>query len=203
MGTMQDELKKVIDNWDKPETTTATTQEKTVETKTQSARIVEFIAANPGLEGLQLTTLLPKAHPDIKEGNMASFLKQLCNSHHLKRIDTDKVNSVGRPIYQYYATDEAERKEAVLKDKKRQAMVDRAAIARAAKAKLDAQRKAQNYKEELKALRKPHPHAPTHTFPPTPEPQIDTGWTVGKALNNLSVLQARQVYDELKKIFGA
>ena len=191
MGTMQDELKKVIDNWDNP-----TTQEKTMETKTQSQRIVEFIGANPGMDSIRLLTALPKAHADIKEGNISSFLKQLCDGYKLKRIDTGETNKIGRPIYAYYVMTDAERAEAQEQDRiaeeKHQAAVARAAKAREAKAK-----KA----EEREAKRAAQPTTQPHAQEPTP--QIDTGWTAGKALANLSVLQARQVYDELKKIFGA
>ena len=194
MGTMQEELKKVIDNWDKPTTTQSTTQEKTMEIKTQSQRIVEFIGANPGMDSIRLLTALPKAHSDIKEGNISSFLKQLCDGYKLKRIDTGKVSKGGRPLYQYYVMTDAERAEAQEQDRiaeqKHQEAVARAAKAREAKAK----------KAKERAAKQTAQPTPQHT---APTPQTDTGWTVGKALANLSVLQARQVYDELKKIFGA
>jgi hypothetical protein len=37
---------------------------------------------------------------------------------------------------------------------------------------------------------------------PTPVPQINAAWDAETLLNNLSIKQARALYDELRKIFG-
>jgi len=37
---------------------------------------------------------------------------------------------------------------------------------------------------------------------PTPAPQINAAWDAETLLNNLSIKQARALYDELRKIFG-
>jgi hypothetical protein len=37
---------------------------------------------------------------------------------------------------------------------------------------------------------------------PTPTPQINSAWDAETLLNNLSIKQARALYDELRKIFG-
>jgi hypothetical protein len=37
---------------------------------------------------------------------------------------------------------------------------------------------------------------------PTPTPQINAAWDAETLLNNLSIKQARALYDELRKIFG-
>jgi hypothetical protein len=37
---------------------------------------------------------------------------------------------------------------------------------------------------------------------PTPSPQINAAWDAETLLNNLSIKQARALYDELRKIFG-
>ena len=40
------------------------------------------------------------------------------------------------------------------------------------------------------------------TLNPTPAPQINAAWDAETLLNNLSIKQARALYDELRKIFG-
>jgi len=37
---------------------------------------------------------------------------------------------------------------------------------------------------------------------PDPAPQINAAWDAETLLNNLSIKQARALYDELRKIFG-
>jgi hypothetical protein len=44
--------------------------------------------------------------------------------------------------------------------------------------------------------------APVPEAEPTPAPQINAAWDAETLLNNLSIKQARALYDELRKIFG-
>ena len=211
MGSMQDELKKVIDNWDKPDTpTTPTTEGNTVQNKTQTALIIEFIGANPGLNAQQLTDILPKRHSEIKPDNISSMLKQQLDMHTLKRTDTGEKGRGGKPLYTYYVTTPQERQEGLEADRRRREAVARAAKAREAKAQRKAEREAQKRKEELKAQRKLRTELIPMPTMPEPRPEglteaykhVKTAWSAKDMLNGLTVLQARELYDELKNLFG-
>lgn len=191
MGTLQDQLKKVIDKWDGEDQPT-TSQEKQMETKnthtTQTDRIFEFVRANPGLKSMQINEMILKAHPDIPADNVTSLLKQLADAHRLNRVDTGELSFRGHPIFEYYANTEAERQAGLLEDRRRQS-IRKAQVARAAAARAAKQKKAEEVKAKAQQVAVPT-NAPT-------------AWNAKDALNGLTVLQARELYVELKAIFGA
>lgn len=56
---------------------------------------------------------------------------------------------------------------------------------------------------EYRPLPNPKPKAAPVEVPKAPEPvQINSAWDAETLLNNLSIKQARALYDELRKIFG-
>jgi hypothetical protein len=62
------------------------------------------------------------------------------------------------------------------------------------------QRKAAVVEAPVKAAAKPRP--PFIPVPAEAAPQINAAWDAETLLNNLSIKQARALYDELRKIFG-
>jgi len=217
MGTLRDEMSRVLNEWDKqdqqPETTSQPSQEKTMEKRvTTTQKIVNIIAANPGITSKALYKLVEEKHQDIPLGNVSSTLTQLTGRYVLAREASGEIVH-GKTIYAYTVIPEeqgkAKREEADRKLKAAQARMEKArqikAAKQAAREQLDkmlAEREQEQaeertglsdlFKEGLPVL--PVPTTAIHNTKPT--------WTAKEVLEGLSVLQARELYGELKQIFG-
>lgn len=197
MGTLRDEMSKVLNEWDKQDAQAnqPTTQENVVTKKiTATQKIINIIATNAGISSTKVRQLVAQLHPEIPEGNVSSMLAQLTDRYALSREDSgDRIN--GKVIYNYTVLPEDEskrlREEADKKLKAAQARMERARQVKAAK---QAAREAEEHEfEERMGLR---------DLLLQPEPLIKSVWTAKEALEGLNILQARELYDELKKIFG-
>ncbi len=220
MGTLRDEMSKVLNEWEKQDQQIETTsQEKTMEnheTKDVSAtqKLINIIATNPGITSKRIYKLVEENHPEITTGNMSSMLSQLTNRYVLSReASGDTVN--GKTIYAYTVIPEADRKpmreEAERKLREAQARAEKAravkAAKKAAREQLDKMLEEAKIENQPRAgLRELLPQT-TATIPtvfpaPAPLPVTKPTWSAKETLDGLSVLQARELYDELKKIFG-
>lgn len=203
MGTLREQMAKVIQEWDKEDT--QPTQEKTVEKKqTTTAKIVGFIRDNPNIESTALRDKVAQKYPDITFKNIASILKQLTDANYLARQSTTHETSRGiRNTYTYTVVPDEERiARRKAQKNKMKGMVERAAMARAAKiAKREAKatqvgisdlvpEKKVGVMEGQTRVKRFH--------------SIDKGLTFSAdmIINELSVIQARELYDRLKQIFG-
>ena len=213
MGTLRDEMSRVLNEWDKQDQ--QPTQEKTMEKRvTATQKLINIIAANPGATSKEIYKLVATHHPEITMGNVSSMLTQLTNKYLLSRKESGQV-SQGKTIYAYTAVPEdeakAKREEAERKLKAAQARMEKARQIKAAKQA--AREQLDKMLEEAKVENQPRtglsdllPQA-TATIPtvfpaPAPMPTIKSVWTAKEALEGLNILQARELYDELKKIFG-
>jgi len=223
MGTLRDEMSRVLNEWDKqdqqPETTSQPSQEKTMEKRvTTTQKLINVIAANPGITSKALYKTIEENHQDIPLGNVSSLLTQLTGRYVLSREESGEVVH-GKTIYAYSVIPEAQgkalRDAADKKLKAAQARMEKARQVKAAKQaareqldKMLAERE-QEQAEERTGLSDLLPQGTV--FPaPAPVPTIATTsiyntkptWTAKEALDGLSVLQARELYVELKQIFG-
>ena len=213
MGTLRDEMSRVLNEWDKQDQ--QPTQEKTMEKRvTATQKLINIIAANPGATSKEIYKLVATHHPEITMGNVSSMLTQLTNKYLLSRKESGQV-SQGKTIYAYTAVPEAEakakREEADRKLKAAQARMEKArqikAAKQAAREQLDKMLETAPLLEPRTGLSDLLPQT-TATIPtvfPAPTTAIHNTkpvWTAKEALEGLNILQARELYDELKKIFG-
>ena len=209
MGTLRDEMSRVLNEWDKQDQQPS--QEKTMEKRvTATQKLINIIAANPGATSKEIYKLVATHHPEITMGNVSSMLTQLTNKYLLSRKESGQV-SQGKTIYAYTAVPEdeakAKREEAERKLKAAQARMEKArqikAAKQAAREQLDkmlAERE-QEQAEERTGLSDLLPQATTAIHNTAP-PVIKSTWSAEDVVNGLSVLQARELYVELKQIFG-
>ena len=206
MGSIADEMKKVLQMWDEDD---QLQQEeiKMVNTteKKQSItnRMLAIIASNPGITSIGLRDKLSVHHPDIPLGFTSSMLKQFTNRFSVTRtIAPEKVG--GRDVYAYTLIPEADRKTLQAKAKEeRSKAVARAAHARAVK----------EQKKAMKEMPKsfvPYEPYENHSisdlvekFKANKVEQLQpTEWSVDEVLDSLTVRQARALHIALKEMFG-
>jgi len=198
MGTIADELKRVMNQWDTPindTTNTTNAKETTVNTpQTEGKRVnikdklMVVLRANPGVNGVELCDLAVKAYPEVPKGSITSTVTQLAQQHYVTRKPTTVNN---RASYLYYPVDDSTRK-ALVAEEERQLKLARA---RAEKARAAKALKAARVTRDIAVAPAPAPA-------PEPVPIIKSTWDAKTALEGISVLQARELYTELKNIFG-
>ena len=199
MGTLREQMAKVIQEWDKEDE--QPTQEKTVEKKqTTTAKIVGFIRDNPNIESTALRDKVAQKYPDITFKNIASILKQLTDANYLARQGTTHETSRGiRNTYTYTVVPDDERiARRKAQKNKMKGMVERAAMARAAK---EAKREARATQVGISDLVPEKKVGEMGTVMKSWRP-VAVEWRADDVINSLSVIQARELYDRLKQIFG-
>lgn len=210
MGTLRDEMTKVLNEWDKQDEQMNQPQQeiKMEEHTTATDKLIAFIEANPNITSVNIRKIFLGQNLNIPDGNLSSMLTQLTRRYILARKETDESQVGGKPVYAYTVIPEADR--ARLRTKaaeKLKAAQDRAARAREIKAAKQAAREQYD-----KLMQETEDKGDTRTglrdlLPPSVATTSiyntkPTTWSAQEALNGLSVLQARELYDELKKIFG-
>ena len=201
MGSIADEMKKVLQMWDEDD---QLQQEeiKMVNTteKKQSItnRMLAIIASNPGITSIGLRDKLSVHHPDIPLGFTSSMLKQFTNRFSVTRtIAPEKVG--GRDVYAYTLIPDAERD--ALKKKAKED--HKKAIARAAHA-----RSVKEQKKTIKEMPKSFVPYENHSISDLVEKfkankvEQPTEWSVDDVLDSLTVKQARALHIALKEMFG-
>lgn len=199
MGTLREQMAKVIQEWDKEDEQPI--QEKTVEKKqTTTAKIVGFIRDNPNIESTALRDKVAQKYPDITFKNIASILKQLTDAGYLARQSTTIETARGsRQTFTYTVVPDEERIARRKAEKnKRKGMVERAAMARAAK---EAKREARATQVGISDLVPEKKVGEMGTVMKSWRP-VAVEWRADDVINSLSVIQARELYDRLKQIFG-
>lgn len=214
MGTLRDEMSRVLNEWDKQDQ--QPTQEKTMEKRvTATQKLINIIAANPGATSKEIYKLVATHHPEITMGNVSSMLTQLTGRYVLAREASGEIVH-GKTIYAYTVIPEeqgkAKREEADRKLKAAQARMEKArqikAAKQAAREQLDkmlAEREQEQPEERTGLSDLFKEGLPIPTALPVPTTAIHNTkptWTAKEVLEGLSVLQARELYGELKQIFG-
>ena len=203
MGSIADEMKKVLQMWDE-EDQSQQEEIKMVNTKEKKQsitdRILAIIESNPGITSVALRDKLSVHHPDIPLGFTSSMLKQFTNRFSVTRtIAPEKIG--GRDVYAYTIVPEAERN--ALKKKAKED--HKKAVARAAHARA--------MKEQKKAMKEmPKSFVPyeNHSISDLVEKfkanstkvEQPTEWSPDEVLDSLTVKQARALHIALKEMFG-
>ena len=219
MGTLKDEMSKVLNEWEKQDQQIETaSQEKTMEnheTKDVSAtqKLINIITANPGITSKRVYKLVEENHPEITIGNVSSMLTQLASRYVLSREQSGEVVN-GKTIYAYTVIPEADRKpmreEAERKLREAQARAEKARAVKAAKKaareqldKMLAEREQQEERTGLSDLLPEKVQVPARLKRfENMEPVTKPTWSAKEVLEGLNVLQAQELYAELDKIFG-
>jgi len=194
MGTISAEIQKVMAEWDKQVTPLhgrdsqpkgeTEVKAKTVNDLTSTAKILRFIEANPTVQKARIDSYLKINHPEIPLGYISTMLNQFTKRNLVTREEVYDRN-LNKHVYAYTLVPTEERKK--LLDSKRErkmTMVERARVAREAK-RLKAEKKEQGISEALPTTQAKAYTADTQEF-----------------VNSLPIGKARELYDELKKIFG-
>ena len=208
MGTLKEEMvkvKAVLNEWDNQDAQAKQPQEKVMETKrTTVSKVLEFIVANPGINSVALRKLVMVKHPEVPDSHISSILKQMTNSYQVTRVEVQAER--GRNTYNYTFVPEAERQAMIATEKaKHRAAVARAEKARAAKAAKAAEREALGVQlgiSDLVPKFVPQKNVGEMGEAVKDWQHVNVMWTAEKVINELSVVQARELYDRLKQIFG-
>jgi DNA-binding HxlR family transcriptional regulator len=196
MGNLKDQMSRVLREWDEQDE--KQTQEKVMENKrTTVSKIMEFIIATPEINSVDLRKRVLAKYPEIQESHVSSTLKQLADARYVTREEVR--TPVGRNTFNYTVVPEGERRAHIAEEKaKYKAAVIRAEKARAAKA---AKREAGATQVGISDLVPKRKVGDMGTAMKSWRPAT-IEWVADDVINSLSVTQARELYDRLKKIFG-
>jgi hypothetical protein len=168
MPDLKTEMAKVLDEWNKPETTMTNQTTRTVPhsafapSNNVCRATFESIRTNPGKTRQEHATLLETA--GYKRSSTTSLIGQMVKQNLVR--DTGGVLSTITSEYR------------PIKSSKAFAKMQEAA-----------------QPKKVVTLKRREPEE-------APAPQINSAWDAEVMLNNLSIKQARALYDELRKIFG-
>jgi len=160
--------------------------------------ILDIVHANPGITSMMLKEFMKKQNKERYLNQAASMLNQLSNSHHLSR-EVAPMRHLGREVFQHFVVSDDVRIKTVEEDRARlKVMQARAEKARAAKAAKKAAKevKAQVVEEAPKPLMRDPKPAPSAAAPYVVKLNAEN------ILQNISILEARALYEALKEIFG-
>jgi len=211
------QIHSIVSDWDKQEQEIRQPQQEKAMQATQtitkpafqttgviSKDTFEYIKQHSGqFKGPQIAKNLAEQH-NFNPGSVLALITQLKGIGMVARRDDGVLVSTGadyQPVTSAYKSK--------LKDEKRAKKLESLARARATKAANVAKRRADEAKKAAKVVQpKPaQPKPPTTqgiaALQPAPTPVLETNkWSAENVLNNMSIVEARKLYDELKKIFG-
>jgi hypothetical protein len=213
MGTLKDEMTKILDQWDTEALKSSIVKENAMSTAPQETNkptrgdltkyIVDIVRANPGITSMTLKGFMKKQNKEKYLSQAASMLNQLTNSHHLSR-EVAPVRHLGREVYQHFVIPDADRIRMVEEDRARlKVMQARAEKARAAKAAKKAAKEAEA--QTVEEVEAPEPLERAPRTAPAPAPAATPylmKLNAENILQNISILEARALYEALKEIFG-
>ena len=216
MGTLKDEMTKILDQWDSEALRSSTVKENAMSTAPQETKkpirgdltkyILDIVHANPGITSMMLKEFMKKQNKERYLNQAASMLNQLSNSHHLSR-EVAPMRHLGREVYQHFVVPDDVRVKTVEEERARlKVMQARAEKARAAKAAKKAAKEAEAQVLKTKApepLERAPRTAPQQEVKPQPQAQsYVVKLNAENILQNISILEARALYEALKEIFG-
>lgn len=221
MGSMSEEMKKVMQKWSADaQQTSQQVEDETVPTsepqfQTIRAEILHIIRENPGITGVQIRDVIRKHHPTQTDSSVSSQISILFREFYARR---EKASFGGkRHTFAYFAIspEEATRLRAAARKRMKamKARMEKARQAKAEKAKAHAANIPQEqidlpFNEPVVAPGGPFVIAPTPTPVPTAStlhialPLNLTGYSAVDILNAINFMQAKELYSELKGAFG-
>ena len=196
MGTIAEQMQKVIAEWEKPEPTEVSNNQpkgetemkkETVNDLTATAKVLRFIEANPSVQKGRIQDYIERNHPEIPSGHLSSMLTQFTTRNVVTREEVFN-KELNKTVYAYTLIPNDERKKILdAKRERRMTMIERARHAREMKrVKAEQKEKQQGISEAL----------------PTSTSQVKTYTDTQEFVNSLPIGKARGLYDELRKIFG-
>lgn len=206
MGTMSEEMKKVMERWSNEDS--QPNEEIKVPTLTETPKKVSYrnqlfqlIKENPGVTGVRLTELMSRRHKSQNGSTVSAQLNGLHKQCVVRRTPV-QVPEINRTTFAYYALSEKET--VVLKAEQKRKLAQ--ARARAERAR---QIKAQRLEERKHKLMNPNVITVSTTGPQLDLPLVYKDQTPDirnmsamDILNQLSFSQASALYKELKTAFG-
>ena len=188
MGTISEEMKKIISTWDNE------VKENAMPRITYRDKIYKIVMDNPGITARKLLGILQKTDPNQTFSTVTSQLNGLHNTCYVRRSDSiSHANGGNNHAYIYYAVpvEEARAKNA---QRKRDARIKRAkAIAKAAKMRQAKEEKAQQSSQMS---------LPFNDVVETAVSVNLSNMTAIQILQQISFAQAKALYAELKGAFG-
>ncbi len=206
MGSMNEEMKKVMEKWKNEETAQ---EDDGQEHPTYRAEILEYIRANPGATGVQIRDVMCAKYPHQSEAAVSSQISCLHRLFHVRRQPSHLPGK--RHTYAYFAMEPEEtkrmQKRAVAQRKAAQARLEKARQVKAEKDRLRKEGLAAQLELPLNkpvvAPGGPFVIAPTPTPTPAPTGTLDLrSYTAVDILNAVNFKQAKELYAELKGAFG-
>ena len=205
MPDLKSELEKVINAWEHPqpepqpeikmETTNTPVTAPAPAAPTVTQILFEYIRSNPGKTTTEIEQSLPQIHPQ----SISSLLSAMVRRHLVRKTGGKGKRQFGG-VYEVSADTYMSPAEQLGLGRGRWLST---------KAKRKGEKRAYTRREkpveptipEVVAAQPAPVHAPVPATAPTPMlPNLPTAESV---LNNMSVMEARRLYDEMKKLFGA
>ena len=213
MGTMSDEMKKVMAKWsnDTPvQAETAPQPEPRQEEKMPEPRITmrdfiwSLVDKNPGKNSNQIMEILNKTYSGVPHSSVSAALSMLHQGLRIRREEAVRTG-VDRTMYVYFSIEPKET-ERLRKERDRKLAQAQARAERARQAKLDkAKEREQANKAQINLPFEPPPLLPV---PPVPETVVVStapdlrNMTAMEILRGINFAQAKELYKELKEAFG-
>lgn len=209
MGSMSEEMKKVVAKWNETLDEIAPIEKEEPQEvhlepqfKTIRAELLHLIQMNPGITGVQLKDIMCKKHPSQTDAALSSQISSLFKDFYVRReIATHKGN---RSTYAYFFNSYEEAKNLRTARRKRvKVLQDRLEKAREVKAQ-----KARQRQEERDRAQMPLPfNAPVPVEPEVVSRTIPlrldlSGYTPMDILQAINFIQAKEIYKELKGAFS-
>jgi hypothetical protein len=207
MGSIAEEMKKVIQQWDAQDEPQPQ-QEIKIEAKqknTITSVILGYITDRPGITSIEIKKRLTVERPDIPHSFVSSMLKQFIDNFSVTRTYAPyKIE--GRSIYAYTVVPEQERNRLQALEKvKRNKAKARAEHARAMKEQKKSAKELQGgtfVPYETQSISDLVEQYKVVNAKIEVEQAKPAEWTVDTVLDNLTVKQARAVHIALKEMFG-
>ena len=199
MPDLKSELEKVIHAWEQPQLDIEPEIKMETTTPTQptiTQVLFEYIKANPNKTTLELETELPQIHPQ----SISSLLSSMLKRHLLRKVGGKGKRQFGG-TYEVAADIYMSPSEQL-------------GLGRGRRLSTKAKRKSRPVLAAVKnlpevvaqaplPLPEPAPVVAAPVVAPAPMPVLPTLPTAESVLNNMSVMEARRLYEDMKKLFGA
>lgn len=206
MGTMSEEIKKIMERWSNEgsqpnEEIKVPTLTETPKKVSYRDQLLQLIKDTPGLTGVKLTELMRIRYKTQNGSTVSSQLNGLHKQHVVRRIPV-QVEGINRTTFAYYALSEKETAELKAREKRKLAQAQAQAQARAERARQVKERKNKlmNPKNVITvSTTGPQLDLPLVYKDQTPDIRNMSAMDI---LNQLSFSQASALYKELKTAFG-
>lgn len=211
MGSMSDEMRKVMTKWNSepaaqpttPTTPAAKEADDDDDQGTYRGAILEIIRRNPGITGVQLRDIVCAQFPEQSPASVSSQISGLFKNFSVRREHAS--NGANRHTYAYFWNSPEDAKRMRIAERRRiKSLQDRLEKARQAKAEKAKQRELEEQQESQMPLpfTEPAPVAVPEPVVVAPVALDLRSYTAMDILNAINFKQAKELYTELKGAFG-